>query len=465
MSRPGSTGLRFGMFAVCVTRDPDAGLNAGKAKPLYDLLVTFADVSSRDTGQGYPYREALASCLDCSKQTVDRAGDYLEKQIGLVTIHRRKVEGKPDENDANLYEIHDAWLIHGVTPPAGTPPQLVARYGHTVPGLDISAWVSEHAPEFDLAGWRAAYDEKLRVQQAKREEQRRKERARRKKAKGGGVMGDATGGVVNDATGGVVDDALSRAGSPEPTAADEAPSGRSPVDGRRPSDGSKRAREESGCAASGKTPPSPTPTDDTSRPAGGQKNGSKKPKHTRDELNLVRQVRTFYPPEILDQLPELPTISDAILSAMRTDGRTVEQIGERILYRWLHHNYAAKFHAGELENPVGAAIGMVRPLRRGDRYACPDAHCENGADIITDEECRLCAVRAADWKGARARERADREAAREHPPVSEPAATVPSQPTRVPPPLDPTPQVGGGAEPNEYFRKMRTVTAGQRTHR
>ncbi|MGW8357672.1 hypothetical protein [Streptomyces wedmorensis] len=208
-----------------MTRDSDPSLNSGKAKPLYDLLVSYADVSSRDTGQGYPYREALASCLDCSKQTVDRAADYLEKQIGLVTVHRRKVEGKPDENDANLYELHDAWLIHGMTPPVGTPPQLVARYGHTVPGLDVDAWVGEHTPTFDLTAWRAAYEAALRAQEAKREEQRRKERARRKKSKKGGgvthdatpedgaagegsVMGDATGGVVHDATGDVMDDAL-----------------------------------------------------------------------------------------------------------------------------------------------------------------------------------------------------------------------------------------------------------------
>ncbi|MGW8768369.1 hypothetical protein ACWGN5_38490 [Streptomyces sp. NPDC055815] len=202
VSRPGSSGLRFGMFAVCVTRDSDPGLNSGKAKPLYDLLVSYADVSSRDTGQGYPYREALASCLDCSKQTVDRAADYLEKQIGLVTVHRRKVEGKPDENDANLYELHDAWLIHGMTPPEGTPPQLVARYGHTVPGLDVDAWVGEHAPDFDLGAWRTAYEAELQAQEAKREEQRRKERARRKKAKkGGGVIHDAT--PQDNTTGGV----------------------------------------------------------------------------------------------------------------------------------------------------------------------------------------------------------------------------------------------------------------------
>ncbi|MEU9568207.1 hypothetical protein AB0D16_40630, partial [Streptomyces sp. NPDC048161] len=258
------------MFAVCVTRDSDPALNAGKAKPLYDLLVSFADVSSRDTGQGYPYRETLASCLDCSKQTVDRAADYLEREIGLVKVHRRKVDGKPDENDANLYELFDAWLIHGVPPPAGTPPQLVARYGHTVPGLDIVAWVSEHAPDFDLGAWRAAYDETLRAQEAKREEQRRKERARRKpKKKGGGVMGDATpqgaesgggsvthdatGGVTGDATGGVMGDALSTPVPPEPSSTtDPAPAARSAADARRAGAGSSACeRAEGGSAASG----------------------------------------------------------------------------------------------------------------------------------------------------------------------------------------------------------------------
>ncbi|MEV2262763.1 hypothetical protein AB0J13_29355 [Streptomyces anulatus] len=39
VSRPGSTGLQGGMFAARVTCDSDSGLNAGKAKPRYDLLA------------------------------------------------------------------------------------------------------------------------------------------------------------------------------------------------------------------------------------------------------------------------------------------------------------------------------------------------------------------------------------------------------------------------------------------
>jgi len=425
------------MFAVCVTRDSDSDLNKGKAKPLYELLITFADVSSRDTGQGYPYRETLASCLDCSKQTIDRAADYLEKEIGLVKVHRRKVDGKPDENDANLYEIFDAWLIHGTTPPVGTPPQLVARYGHTVPGLDVDAWASKHAPDFDLPAWRAAYSAKVGAQESKREEQRRKERARRKKAKkggdvvgdatsqggqevGGGVTGDASSDVMGDASGGVTDDALSKAGLPESSSTDDdALAGRSPGDARRASASSARARKEGGFAASGKTSPSPTPNDDTRKPARGQKSSSKKAAHTREQLDVVRQVRAFYPPEIRDQLPELPAISEAILLTMAKEGRSVEQMGQRILSRWVNHNYAAKFAVGELVNVVGAAIGMVRPLVPGDRYACSDIRCEDG--VLDGESCRLCAVRIADWEAARSRERTQK------PPVAPNSTSVPAR--------------------------------------
>ncbi|MGE5594708.1 MAG: hypothetical protein ACM3S1_01585, partial [Hyphomicrobiales bacterium] len=142
-NRPGVTrnapgGLRFGMFAACVIRDGSPDL-AGKPKELYTVLVTFADVQGRDTEKGYPYRTALAAALGCSTKTVDRAAAALEA-IGLVTTRRRKLEGSK-ENDANLYELHDAWLIHGVEPGPGVPPQLVARYGHLIPGFDVEAFL------------------------------------------------------------------------------------------------------------------------------------------------------------------------------------------------------------------------------------------------------------------------------------------------------------------------------------
>ena len=93
------------MFAVCVIRDSDPGLNKGKAKALYSLLVAYSDVTTRNTEQGYPYRSALADALDCTKDTVDNATKYLEREIGLIRVVRPKVDGKPDENHANAYQL------------------------------------------------------------------------------------------------------------------------------------------------------------------------------------------------------------------------------------------------------------------------------------------------------------------------------------------------------------------------
>ncbi|MDX3343418.1 hypothetical protein PV409_36275 [Streptomyces sp. ME02-6979.5a] len=189
---------------------------------------------------------------------------------------------------------------------------------------------------------------------------------------------------------------------------DEAVSPRSGGDGRRPSAGSTRARGKGGFAASGKTSPSPTPNDDTRSPAAGKaKSGSKKAAHSREQLDTVCRVRAFFPPELLDHgLPELPVVSSAILTAM-AEGRTVEQMRDRIWFRWANHGFKDIWaEEGRFEKPVGVAVALVRPLRRGDRFACPDLRCENGADVDTKEVCRLCVERLADWRAERARQRA-----------------------------------------------------------
>ncbi|MEE1775581.1 hypothetical protein PUR25_05870 [Streptomyces sp. JV181] len=171
---------------------------------------------------------------------------------------------------------------------------------------------------------------------------------------------------------------------------------------RTSTSGSSAREARSGSAASATTPPRSDQNEEPGRRKGARACDSRKARHTAAELATVRSVRAFYPPELLHILPELPRVSSAILSAMRTDGRTVEQLGERIRYRWIHHGYAAKHAAGKLSSPVGAAVAMVRPLRRGDRYACADARCENGRDVITGVECRLCEVRITDRKAAKA---------------------------------------------------------------
>lgn len=115
-------------------------------------------------------------------------------------------------------------------------------------------------------------------------------------------------------------------------------------------------------------------------------------------------MRALFPPQLLENgLPDVPTLSSTILAAM-AEGRTVEQMGERIWYRWANHGFADIWAAdGRFEKPVGVADALVRPLRRGDRFACPDLRCENGVDIDTKVPCRLCAERIADWKAEQAR--------------------------------------------------------------
>ncbi|MFI0929718.1 hypothetical protein ACH4TP_38205 [Streptomyces sp. NPDC021012] len=189
---------------------------------------------------------------------------------------------------------------------------------------------------------------------------------------------------------------------------------RSVVDGRSPSTSGSSAREvESGSAASGNTKPAPSKT-----------TGSQKARHSRDELATVDQVLAFLPPQIPSSKVRIPAVADAILAAMREDGRSVEEMGQRINARWADHGFADKATAGTLENPVGAVIAMVRPLRRGDRYACADIRCEDGRNLDTDEACRLCEVRAADWKAAQQRKRAVAGAQDDR---RDPAPAMPSQ--------------------------------------
>lgn len=415
VSRPGPRGLRFGMVAFCVIRDPDPGLNKGKAKALYSLLVSYSDVTTRNTDQGYPYRSALADALDCTKDTVDNATKYLEREIGLIRVVRRKVDGKPDENDANAYQVYDQWLIQGCSPTPDTPPQLVARYGATIPGFDVDVWIAEHAPSFDLAGWRAAYESTVAEQEAKRAAQRHKEAKRRKARKtGGGGTDSATqetdgteGGSGTDsatrsgtdsATGGGTCAALSKAGGPEPSSIDdEAPSGRSPGGVRSTSSsGSSEPEGGSGFAAAGKEGSSSDQEDGRAGvPGQRQADG---PELSREQLAAVRAVEAVLPPPLVALLPygQFPRRNrPAVLDAL--ESRTVEQLRERAARRWLTYGYEPALHDGQITNPIGAALALIEPTRY-----CPDLCCEDGEMIDTKVECRACLERRAARRAARA---------------------------------------------------------------
>ncbi|MFF3214124.1 hypothetical protein ACFYYB_26045 [Streptomyces sp. NPDC002886] len=411
VSRAAGSGLRFGMFAVCVSADPDPLLNAGQAVPLYVRLIGFAEVGSRMTGQGYPYRSRLAKAMSCSKQTVDRATNVLECEIGLVSVKRQKLDGQTDENDANLYTLHDGWLIHAVPAPPKTPPQLVARYGHTVPGFDVDAWLAEHAPDFDRAAWQAAYDGRLAEQEAKETEQRRRERARRKPKKqdqpqlsgqeelsseGGGVMGDATGGVTGDASGGVMGDALlSRAAVQEPTTGTTAPSARSATDARRAGAGSSARGRESGFAAADGA----KALNQAAR--SGRSAGIRGAQLPKEQAMAVAAVEAAWPEALAVLLPKFRPveITKAILAAL-DGGRTAEQLAERVRRRWWEHGYAVDAAEGGkgIGSAVGVAVGLVRPPTD-----CPDPMCEDGARIHVGprDVCPKCEERRAQRRAGR----------------------------------------------------------------
>jgi hypothetical protein len=178
----------------------------------------------------------------------------------------------------------------------------------------------------------------------------------------------------------------------------QAPSARSAVDARSASTTGSRGSSSGGFAASGKTSSSPDTDKPKPRPA-----STKLRRHTAAERAQVLAVRRFFPAEL--NVPDVPALSDAILKALATgrpESRTVEQLGARIDRRWYVHGWARRIEAGEeIQQPVGVAIDLVRPYRSGDKWGCANPRCEDGADVDTGEECRVCPERLADRKKGR----------------------------------------------------------------
>ncbi|MFC8008687.1 hypothetical protein [Streptomyces cinereoruber] len=375
--------LPFGMFAAQWMCDCRYSTNA---RTLYGILITYADTQDRTTAKGRPYRSALARQLGVSLATLDRT--LLELEVGgMVRIEPRKDPNNPLQNEANIYHLLDAPLMWQGNGTWADP------LGPDVKAADVAKAVTEarRAEKRDAGVVRkggVAKGISTKAVKAAREAADSEE--------GGSSTHAAIPGSTHAAR--VAAQVLPFIQSPvqTPSPDPEAPSGRSPVDGRSPStSGSSAPGDEGGSAASGKTKPAP------SKPA-----KSSKARHTRDELAIVDQVLAYLPPQIPASKVRIPTVADAILAAMREEARSVEEMGERINARWADHGFADKADAGTLKKLVGTVIALVRPLRRGDRYACADIRCEDGRNLDTDEPCRLCEVRAADWKAAQQRKRA-----------------------------------------------------------
>jgi hypothetical protein len=356
------------MFAACVARDGSADFK-GTPKELYMVLVTFSDVQGRTTEKGYPYRSVLAKALGVSVKTVDRATRSLEI-MGLATVTRRKNPDNPEENDANVYALHDGWLIHGVEPDDSVPLALVQRYGHQIPGFDVAGYL---------------------------------------KKRGGGDTSVSTPGDTSVSTSRDSGVPQSRASSPDPVSPDDdtAPSGRSPGERRRPTTGSKGSGS-SGFAASGNSKPAPV-------------------KLTAAERKVRAAILAELPNDLREALGTIipsnvgRAIVDSLAPGMPRE-RTPQQLVEyRLKPRWNRY-WAAKFYAGELtpelgggkqKRPFGPLLEMLK-----DTAECRNLTCEDRHDFVLGTPCRNCEMRKTDQAADRERKRreaqedADRQARR-----------------------------------------------------
>ncbi|MGW6976463.1 hypothetical protein [Streptomyces sp. NPDC054952] len=353
----------------------------------------------------------------------------------MVTVKRQKLPGKTEENDANRYMLHDSWLINAFPAPAGTPPQLVARYGHTVGGFDVDEWLAKHAPDFDRAAWQTAYDNRLAGQLAKEAEQRRKERSRRQPKKGtapdqeqlpeggdvkndatpqdeasggGSVKNDATGDVRNDATGGVTNDALLlQPVAPEPSF--EMSTG---GDGHRPSTGGFASagaksgagdEDEPGSGGSAAVIEESAPEMTTGEPVRAGKPARKRaaPPATKtreprpvtgdaevfallDSLGVLTSPANRIPPLRRAVREFLGAQVDARDTAFRLYPRTVEHAVTRINAGWHRAQGPARSAPGFLGCARCTETGCTGPQEHCDRIRKPQAYL---AELLYSQDC------------------------------------------------------------------------------
>lgn len=107
-------GLPFAQVVTQWVRDPRYSTNL---RTLYSILVTYADVSARDTSKGRPYRSVLAFELGCTTKTLDRT--IREGEVaGLFRVEHRTDPKNSRSNDANVYHLRDSefWAGEWVDP-------------------------------------------------------------------------------------------------------------------------------------------------------------------------------------------------------------------------------------------------------------------------------------------------------------------------------------------------------------
>lgn len=107
-------------------------------RTLYGILVTYADISARDTSRGKPYRSELAAQLGCSKKTLDRT--VLEGECaGIVRVEERSDPENLQLNDANVYHLQDAAFWRGEWTDPLEPGQTAAQVAAAVTAARVEA--------------------------------------------------------------------------------------------------------------------------------------------------------------------------------------------------------------------------------------------------------------------------------------------------------------------------------------
>lgn len=185
----------------------------------------------------------------------------------------------------------------------------------------------------------------------------------------------------------------------EPT---RAPSARSAGDVRRTGAGSSACGPvNGGSAASGKESSSSEDQGAAPAPAGTDvpQQRTERQELTGEQVAVVKAIAASLPAALVELLPyrTVPKRNRSqFLAAM--GGRTTAQIIDRAARRWVQHGYAEALHSIDGKG-IGSAVGVAVALVQAGE--CTHPRCEDGFNIDTGEECRVCETRRADRRAAK----------------------------------------------------------------
>ncbi|MEU3565389.1 hypothetical protein [Kitasatospora sp. NPDC006786] len=157
-------------------------------RTLYTILVTYADIGSRDTEKGKPYRAELARQLGTSLSTLDRTA-FEGECAGLFRVEERKDPNNPTVNDANIYHLNDALFWRGDWVDPLRPGEKAADVAKRLTANRVAA---KKAAGYVHKGGRK--------KKAEAPEEGVASPVKPPQEEGGSVMGDATPGVMGEAT-------------------------------------------------------------------------------------------------------------------------------------------------------------------------------------------------------------------------------------------------------------------------